>query len=226
MQTLNQYRFPGLHTDGKNIFTKNLTPGRSVYGEKLIVADGVEYRHWNPYRSKLAALVLKGCRHFPFARDSKVLYLGAASGTTVSHISDIAVNGAIYAVEISPRAIRDLIRLAERRKNIIPILADANKPLSYRAMVPASVDVLYQDVAQRNQLEIFLNNAEIYLGFGGYGLLMVKARSIDVTKTPEKLFSHVEAELNKKSMKILAKHNLEPFDKDHMAIVVKPLQNQ
>eukprot|EP00493_Phyllostaurus_siculus_P025903 UN26248 len=47
------------------------------------------FRVWNPYRSKLGASVLNGIKKIPVAPGMKVLYLGAASGTTVSHVSDI-----------------------------------------------------------------------------------------------------------------------------------------
>lgn len=48
-----------------------------------------EYRAWNPFRSKLAAAILGGVDKIHMGPGKKVLYLGAASGTTVSHVSDI-----------------------------------------------------------------------------------------------------------------------------------------
>ena len=48
-----------------------------------------EYRAWNPFRSKLAAAIVGGIEHIHMKPGSKVLYLGAASGTTVSHVSDL-----------------------------------------------------------------------------------------------------------------------------------------
>ena len=77
------------------LVTKNLVPGESVYGEKRITIEGevegtkVEYRVWNPFRSKLAAGVLGGMDDIFIAPGKKVLYLGAASGTSVSHVADI-----------------------------------------------------------------------------------------------------------------------------------------
>lgn len=77
------------------LVTKNLVPGESVYGEKRISIEGgedgakTEYRVWNPFRSKLAAGVLGGLDHIYIAPGAKVLYLGAASGTSVSHVADI-----------------------------------------------------------------------------------------------------------------------------------------
>ena len=46
-----------------------------------------------PFRSKLAAAILGGVENIWMKPGSKVLYLGAASGTTVSHVSDIGFGG-------------------------------------------------------------------------------------------------------------------------------------
>ena len=152
-----------------------------VYGERIM--DG--YRLWDPFRSKLAALLLKSHSTRPvLARDATVLYLGAATGTTVSHISDIVSHGLVYAVELSPRSMRDLVRLCERRKNIVPILADAARPEEYAFLVE-TVDLVYQDIAQRSQAEIASRNCARYLKSGGDLILMLKTRSVDVTKSPE-----------------------------------------
>lgn len=78
---------------------------------------------------------------------SKVLYLGAASGTTVSHVSDIVgENGHVYAVEFSKRCGRDLVNLAKKRTNIHPIIEDARKPTRYRMLIDM-VDCVFADVA-------------------------------------------------------------------------------
>ena len=144
-----------------------------VYGERIL--EG--YRTWDPFRSKLAALLLK-CRRpdLGLDRDAKVLYLGAATGTTVSHVSDIVCSGLVYAVEFSPRAMRDLIRLCERRRNIVPILADASHPEDYAFMLEP-VDMIYQDVAQRNQAEIASINCLRYLKPGG-DLVLIDRKSV------------------------------------------------
>ena len=113
-----------------NVATKNLTPGESVYGEELVVEDE-EYRIWNPRRSKLAAALLNGLENLEIEKTSKVLYLGASTGTTVSHISDIVADGRVYAVEFSPNTAKKLVRLSRKRPNIAPILADATKPKNY-----------------------------------------------------------------------------------------------
>jgi len=209
-------KFPGVyHMDGR-LYTLNIVPGEKVYNEHIIRHEGREYRSWNPYKSKMAAAVLKGLKSMPVERDSNILYLGAANGTTVSHISDIAVDGTIYAVEVSVRAMGDLVNVCSMRSNIVPILADAEKPETYGMMV-GSVDLLYQDISQRDQVGIFMKNME---KFGvGQGILMVKARSIDVSMPPGKIFQRVRKELERR-FQITEAINLAPYSRDHMALVV------
>ena len=145
--------FSHVYADERGYLTRNLVPGRRVYGEKLIERDGVEYRVWNPYRSKLASALSSGLMDLPFTGSSKVLYLGAATGTTVSHISDIVDSGVVYAVEFAPRSMREFLNVARERLNIVPILADAKDPLSYAPLIE-KVDVIYQDIAQVEQADI------------------------------------------------------------------------
>ncbi len=159
----------------KRLVTKALVPG--VQGEKTIKVGNEEYRIWDPYHSKLAALLIKGAT-IPLKKNSTVLYLGAANGTMASHVSDIVSDGVVFAVEFSPRAMKDLIRISTPRKNLIPILADARHPDAYRNMV-TDVDIIYQDVAQREQAGIAIRNAELFLKKRGYLVLMIKTKSID-----------------------------------------------
>jgi fibrillarin-like pre-rRNA processing protein len=183
-----------------------------VYGERIL--EG--YRLWDPFRSKLAALLLKSRSTRPvLASDAKVLYLGAATGTTVSHVSDIVRDGLVYAVEFSPRAMRDLVRLCERRKNIVPILADAARPEEYAFLVEP-VDLVYQDVAQRSQAEIASRNCARYLKPGGELILMLKTRSVDVTTSPEAV---LQAEMkNLQGLNLSQVMDLLPFHQDHFAM--------
>ena len=202
-----------------NIATKNLNPGISVYGEELIT-ESEEYRIWNPRRSKLAAALLNGLENLEITDTSKVLYLGASTGTTVSHISDIAVNGRIYAVEFSPTTAKKLVRLANQRPNIAPILGDATKPKRYMNYVEKS-DLVYCDVAQPTQSELFMKNMNLLSKDDGLGLLMIKARSIDVVQKPKKIFKIEEKKLIEKGFKIIEKVKLEPYEKDHIAFLVE-----
>ncbi len=210
--------FPGVYLIDNKLATINAVPGKQVYNEHLIKREGKEFRLWDPFRSKLAAAVKKDLKTFPFVSDSKVLYLGASTGTTVSHLSDIIENGEIFAIEISAHVMKSLLKLSDQRNNIIPILADANKPGEYKDIGP--VDVLYQDVAQANQSEILIKNTQQFLKSNGIAMLAIKSQSIDVTKKPSEVF---EAELKKleQHFEILEKYELEPFDKDHLFVVLR-----
>lgn len=204
----------------KQLYTQNLVAGKIVYGEKLVVQDNLEYREWDPFKSKLAASILKGSPNICIRKNDAFLYLGSASGTTVSHVSDIiGEEGFIFAVDIAPRVMQDLIFLCYERKNIAPILADANKPDELKQRISA-VDVIYQDVAQKNQIEIFLKNVKMFLKNDGYALLALKARSIDVTKQPKAIFSQVKTILEK-NLTIIDYRELEPFQKDHCMFICK-----
>ncbi|MFH1424946.1 MAG: fibrillarin-like rRNA/tRNA 2'-O-methyltransferase [archaeon] len=212
-------KFDQIRYIGKDVATENIVPGSRVYGEKIEKKAGVEFRLWDPYRSKMAAALRQGVKTFPFKEDSKVLYLGAGNGTTVSHIADVCKHGFVYSVEFSPRAVTDLMMVADERKNIIPILANAKFPERYAEKVP-QVDILYEDVAQKGQVDILKVNADKFLKQDGYLFLMVKARSIDVTKEPKYVFEVVANELME-NYKILERIKLDPYEKDHMCIVMQ-----
>jgi len=81
----------------KQLATQNLIVGNSVYGEKIVKDDDIEYRLWDPFRSKLAGAILKGLKDNPIKQSTRVLYLGASTGTTVSHVSDIIGNKGIFS---------------------------------------------------------------------------------------------------------------------------------
>ena len=159
-----EMRVKGVYWDGERMYTRNSAPGDSVYGERLTTSDEVEYREWMPNRSKLAAYVRLGGTAFPFMKGTRVLYLGAASGTTASHMADLCCEGTVYCVEFSPRSFRDLVSVCERRRNMVPILGDATKPSEYHFAVE-HVDVVYQDIAQKNQASILMKNMREF----GYG---------------------------------------------------------
>jgi len=218
MQPMN---IEGVFKKQDKLFTVNLDccKGIKAYNEKIVLHDGKEFRSWNPYRSKLAAAILKGLRSIDITSDSKILYLGAATGTTVSHISDIVKDGVVYAVENSPVAVKKLLQLSKKRQNVIPILSDANHPDKYSTIVP-TVDLIYQDISQRNQAEIFINNVMRYLKKDGRGVFMVKARSIDVSLKPMEAYGLVKNELKDNEFKIVNLIDLSPFVKDHAAIIL------
>ncbi len=203
--------------DGSKILvTKAPVPG--IQTEKIIRIMNEEYRIWNPYHSKLAAIIIKGAA-VPLKKDSTVLYLGAANGTTVSHVSDIVSEGTVFAVEFSPRPMKDLIRICTPRKNLIPILADASHPDSYSNMV-TEVDMIYQDVAQREQAVIAMRNSEHFLKKGGYLVMLIKTRSIDSAGNADKV-SRNEVKKLEKLFEVKELINLEPFHSDHYAVTAK-----
>jgi len=221
-----------LEEDKKNIFwvktegekklaTENLVPGNQVYKEKLVLKKGIEYRVWDPFRSKLAASIMKDLEEFPFQEKSSVLYLGVSTGTTISHISDIVgPNGIIFGVEHASRVARDFLdRVASHRKNIIPIIQDARQPQDYSS-VYNKMDIVYCDIAQPDQTEIAISNCKLYLKNNGYLFLVIKTRSIDVTQPPKKI---IDGELKKlrTNFQILQRIDLYPYDKDHAMIIAK-----
>jgi fibrillarin-like pre-rRNA processing protein len=216
--------FPGVWKKGEKILTENLAPGSRVYGEELLKAKAgkgglIEYRVWNSYRSKAAAGIARGLKNFPLKPKMKILYLGIASGTTASHFSDIiGRDGVIYGVEISERSIRDLNNVAESRGNIIPILANARRPEDYAWVEP--VDVVFQDVATDDQSEILIRNCEKFLRPKGFAMLSIKSRSIDVTRPPREIYMQ-EIEKLKKHFEIIERLELDPYEKDHMLVVMR-----
>jgi fibrillarin-like pre-rRNA processing protein len=214
--------FLAVGDDGvKRLATRNITPGFQVYGEKLVTYDGKEYRLWEPYRSKLAASILKRIEEMPIGEGDKILYLGAASGTTASHVADIVGrDGIVFCVEFSPRVTRELVRVCETKKNMIPILADARFPEKYRMLVE-QVDTIYSDVAQPEQAKLLADNSEMFLKSDGYTMLAIKAQSIDVTKEPSEVFKEETQVLTKRGFEIVQVVNLEPFDKAHAMVLAK-----
>ena len=218
-------RFPAIYIatleDGtKRLATKNLAVGRTVYGEQLVKSKGVEYRIWDPYRSKLAAAILKGLQTVPIQPDNKVLYLGAASGTTASHVSDIVgETGHVFCVEFASRSIRELVNnVCTFRANMSPILADARFPERYSTIV-GKVDNIYCDIAQPEQAKVLADNADMFLLNEGWIMLAIKAQSIDVTKEPTQVYKQEIRTLQNRGFDVKESVHLEPYDKAHTMIV-------
>jgi len=222
------YQFPEIYQvfleDGaQRLATRNLAPGRTVYGERLIRFKKVEYRVWDAFRSKLAAAIIKGAQTIPITSGSRVLYLGAASGTTPSHISDIVgEDGHIYCVEFASRSLRELVNnVAAYRLNMSPFLEDARFPEKYALFIPGKVDCIYCDVAQPEQAKLLANNADVLLKPSGWVMLAVKAQSIDVTKDPLVVYKQEAKILTKRGFKVQEMVQLEPYDKAHAMIVAQ-----
>jgi fibrillarin-like pre-rRNA processing protein len=208
----------GIFSEGGNLYTVAASD-EEVYGENFVERQSESYRRWHPDRSKAGAAVKKDME-LGLDRSDDVLYLGAASGTTVSHFSDILRDGFVFAVEYSDTVIRDLVHVAEDRKNIAPILADARNPGEYDDLV-SEVDYVFQDISQKDQPEIFIRNAEKFLASDGLAVLAVKAQSISSSRDPEEIFEEVKESL-KTQFRLVDEVDLEPFEKDHLVLKMRP----
>ncbi|EPY38042.1 rRNA 2'-O-methyltransferase fibrillarin [Angomonas deanei] len=203
-----------------------MVPGISVYGEKRIELGATqggdekkEYRLWNPYRSKLAAAIYAGVDTIHMGPGSKVLYLGGATGTTVSHVSDVVgPEGMVYAVEFSHRVGRDLVEMSKRRPNIVPIIEDARFPMKYRTLVPM-VDTIFMDVAQPDQARILALNAAAFLRNGGHYVISIKANCIDSTQEASVVIASEMEKLKNDRLKPVTEATLEPFERDHAVVI-------
>jgi fibrillarin-like pre-rRNA processing protein len=207
--------------EGKErLATISQDPGTTVYGEDIVRIVGSEYRVWDPYRSKLAAAILKGLSEVPVKPGNSILYLGAASGTTASHVSDIVgEKGRVYCVEFAQRSFRDLTNnTSKNRRNMTPIFADARFPEKYRSIVQG-VDTIYADIAQPDQARILSENIAQYLKDKGDFLFAIKARSIDVSREPSAIFRQEKTLLEEKGYKVREMIRLDPFEKDHSMIL-------
>jgi fibrillarin-like pre-rRNA processing protein len=217
--TKNKKEFENIFWINGKLATENLVPGSSVYGERLIKQGGKEFRLWDPTRSKPAAAIYKGLNVFPISKNSKILYLGIASGTTSSHFSDIIGKaGIVYGIEISERVLREILPVAKERKNIVPILADARTPEEYSWI--EEVDVVYADVAIPDMSEVLIRNSKFFLKDQGYAMIAIKSRSIDVSKNPKQVYKEERDKLEK-YFNVLDFVVLDPFEKDHGFFVLK-----
>ncbi len=209
----------------KNVFkvdgmlaTKSIAPGTRVYGEEVVSIGGSEYRIWNPYRSKLAAAILKGMKHFYFEDNSKVLYLGAATGTTCSHVSDIISKGVLNCVEISERSMRELLKVCEKRENMLPFMCDARNVDAYEKDV-GRVDIIYQDVSARDQADILVRNSRL-LRENGKAYVAIKSQSIDISKKPKEVYDKFIGDVSS-VFKLVEKIDIMPYDKMHLFVVLE-----
>jgi fibrillarin-like pre-rRNA processing protein len=212
-----------LEDGAKRLATRNLVPGRNVYGEKLVRYEGVEYRIWDAFRSKLAAGILKGLKTVPIKPEHQVLYLGAASGTTPSHVSDIVgEKGHVYCVEFASRSLRELVdNVCAYRMNMSPILEDARLPEKYAMFIRGKVDDIYCDIAQPEQAKVLVDNADQFLKQHGWVMLAVKSQSIDVTREPTEIYEREIRVLERRGLHIEQVVYLEPYDKAHAMIVAQ-----
>ena len=220
MNKIKPHKLFEIYQDKRRIYTKSIVKGLTPFAERTKKEQGEEYREFDPTRSKLGAMIAKGCTNIGIRKNDVVLYLGASHGYTPSFVSDIiGKEGLIFGIDPAPRVVRDLVFLSEKRKNIIPVLADANHPEEYTDKVSA-VDIVYQDVAQRNQMDIFVRNCKMFLKKGGYGLLAVKARSINAKRRSKDIFIEIRNQLDK-IFTVIDYKTLDPLQKDHAFIIIK-----
>eukprot|EP01124_Arcella_intermedia_P025035 TRINITY_DN4384_c0_g2_i1.p1 TRINITY_DN4384_c0_g2~~TRINITY_DN4384_c0_g2_i1.p1 ORF type:complete len:290 (+),score=45.30 TRINITY_DN4384_c0_g2_i1:2-871(+) len=204
---------------GDFLVTLNSAPGDSLYGEKLLPVGPLEYRTWNPFRSNLAAGILGGVSSLHISPGKKVLYLGAASGATVSHVSDmVGASGAVYAVEFSVPAHARLSQMAQKRPNVFPICQDARDPKQYQAAVP-QVDVLVADLGQPDQSHIVGLNAKLFLRSGGGLVVVVDPDCIDSSIDRMSVFAGEVKNLKEEGFKPREQLTLEPYSKSSAMIV-------
>ena len=214
-----RHNFEDVFWLGGKLCTKNLIPGKKVYDEFLLKSKQGELRTWDPRRSKPAAAIHNGLNHFPLKKGMKILYLGVASGTTCSHFSDIVEKeGIIYGIEISDRVLREILSIAKERENIVPILADARKPEDFPWI--EQVDLVYADIAIRDQSEVLIRISKKFLKPDGFAMIAIKSRSIDVTKRPTEVYKQ-EREKLEEFFNITDFVTLEPHEKDHGYFVLK-----
>ncbi len=213
--------FEGVYKIEGKLATKNLAPGTKVYDEELKKINNIEYRLWNPYRSKLAAAIINGLSALDIKTNSSVLYLGASTGTTASHVSDIVwEHGNVYCIEISKRSMRDLLSVCEKRQNMLPVFEDARNYANYSDDI-GTVDVIYQDVAAPDQDKILLLNSSM-LKSGGSAYVAIKSQSINISKDPKIVFEEFIQSISK-TFKVVQRIKIEPFDKMHLFLHLKKI---
>ncbi|MBD3197837.1 MAG: fibrillarin-like rRNA/tRNA 2'-O-methyltransferase [Candidatus Lokiarchaeota archaeon] len=207
--------------DQPKLFTKNYIPEKKIYGERLYTYNGVEFREWDPHRSKLAAILVNNPNIEVIRKGDRYLYLGAASGTTVSHLSDILRRGIIFSIEFAERSIRQLIQNTAERKNVIPIFGDARFPAEYGKFVFSEVDVIYQDVAQPNQAEIAIKNCNYYLKEDGLLVLAIKSQSIDSISKSETVYKQEKQKLEDAGYFIEEDINIHKYAANHIVLIAR-----
>jgi fibrillarin-like pre-rRNA processing protein len=205
--------------DGK-LAVKNLVQGYSPFGDELIKAGKDEYLSWNPTRSKLAAAIVKGLKIFPICPGAKVLYLGIAHGYSASKVACIVgKEGIIYGVEFSERPFTELLPIAEKLGNIMPILADARMPEKYNWV--EQVDVVFCDIADTQMSEAAIRNARQFLKMDGFVMIAIKARSIDVVANPRTIVEQEVKKFQDAGFDVVQWMMLDPLERDHGFILAR-----
>jgi len=212
--------YPNTFVKNRKFYTRSLYDFKG-FDEKILTLGSKKYREVEASRSKLFAGIAKGVSQLGIKEGINVLYLGASHGYTASFLSDmIGKQGRILCIDVAPRVVRDLVFVCEQRTNMAPILANCRNPSTYEEYVPELVDLVFQDIAQRDQVSIFIKNVKQFLKTGGFGILALKARSVDVSKKPSSIYKDTYRELSKE-FTVGDKRDLSPIEKDHMLFVIK-----
>jgi len=210
--------FPGVFQIENKLATTNPVKDYRPFSEEIVSKDKKQYRVWDPTRSKFAAAITNGIKEFPLKEGTKILYLGIAHGYSASFLSNIIGNdGIIYGVEFSDRCFKKLLPITEKYKNIVPILEDARFPK--RFSIYEKVDVICEDIADRDLTNVAILNCKEFLKKNGYLLLSIKARSIDVVANPKQVVKEEIKKLENAGFTIIDWKMLDPYEKDHGFVI-------
>ena len=209
-------KFPGVFLIDGKVATRATFKDWKPFSEQIVKG----YRLWDPNRSKASAAIAKGIAKFPIKKGDKILYLGCAHGYTSSFLADIiGKDGIIYGIEFSDRCFKELLPVARKYRNIVPILEDARLVEKYPWI--ERVDIVYVDIADPQQTQVAIRNARKFLKKGGYLMLSIKSRSIDVTANPKEIVKDEIETLRADAFKIIDWKMLDPFEKDHGFVVAQ-----
>jgi len=188
------------------------------YGEEVIKKEDYYLREWSPFSSKISAAIKKGFV-LPDLKNKNILYLGASTGTTVSHLSDLEPK-AIVGVDISSSTMLPFLELVKKRDNIFPLLFDAGHLEDCKILKKEKFDFVFQDIAQKNMISTFINNLNLFASKGVHAIAL-KTNSIDTTKTPKQVLDASVKLLESANIKVDKIYDLNPFEKNHYFIVVR-----
>lgn len=221
----------GVRREGRSLWTRNAVRGVSVRGERRKTDARIEWRAWDPSRSKVAAALLRTANdpsHLLPETGSTCLYLGASFGSTVSHIHDQVCgagnhhSGQVVAVEIAPRAMRDLSELARHRPGLVPVLGDARQPQTVAPYIRSKADWMHQDLSIADQAKTFVRMAGVFLSPGGTGLLSLKAASERSSDgDDDSRFAKAARILRESDLDVIERIDLKGLEEQHVVFHVR-----
>ena len=221
----------GVRREGRSLWTRNAVRGVSVRGERRKTDARIEWRAWDPSRSKVAAALLRTANDpsqlLP-ETGSTCLYLGASFGSTVSYIHDQVCGagnhhgGQVVAVEIAPRAMRDLSELSSIRPGLVPVLGDARQPQTVAPYIRGKADWMHQDLSIADQAETFVRMAGAFLKPGGTGLLSLKAASERSSDgDDDSRFAKAARILRESNLDVIERIDLKGLEEQHVVFHVR-----